>query len=130
MAVTFKIPLKPRASKVEGFDMSFDVMKDAKVKNWVQSTAKKQSLKEKLLLTTVIAKGRSKSIRDEALRMKVRNGLLPVIAEANMPEEELVLPVNERKRVEASIKDNEWLKMFRQKNTMHDGKRESAMSLS
>ena len=130
MAVTFKIPLKPRASKVEGFDMSFDVMKDAKVKNWVQSTAKKQSLKEKLLLTTVIAKGRSKSIRDEALRMKVRNGLLPVIAEANMPEEELVLPVNERKRVEASIKDNEWLKMFRQKNAMHDGKRESAMSLS
>ena len=130
MAVTFKIPLKPRASKVEGFDMSFDVMKDAKVKNWVQSTAKKQSLKEKLLLTTVIAKGRSKSIRDEALRMKVRNGLLAVIAEANMPEEELVLPVNERKRVEASIKDNEWLKMFRQKNAMHDGKRESAMSLS
>jgi hypothetical protein len=130
MAVTFKIPLKPRASKVEGFDMSFDVMKDAKVKNWVQSAAKKQSLKEKLLLTTVIAKGRSKSIRDEALRMKVRNGLLPVIAEANMPEEELVLPVNERKRVEASIKDNEWLKMFRQKNAMHDGKRESAMSLS
>ena len=41
------------------------------------------------------------------------------------------MPINEkRRRVEGMIKNKEWLKMFRQKNQMHDGNRESSKSLS
>ena len=57
---------------------------------------------------------------------------MPVIAEEQKAEsdDEMVLPINERKHIGASIKNNEWLKMFRQKNSMHDGNREGAKSLS
>ncbi len=40
------------------------------------------------------------------------------------------LPRNERRKFEGTIKNNEWLRMFRQKNQMHDGDREKAVSLT
>lgn len=61
-----------QAPKVDnGFDIgSFDMLEDARLKDWVQDSRKKQSLKDKLLLSTVATKSKSYNIRAEAIRTK------------------------------------------------------------